>query len=98
MAYGRLSMSSREFYESTPREFNNRLRGFDQLEAERRRGEWERARFITFYLGQFDRKKVSKLTDLIRFDWDEDTAPPDPRKNPDIQKMFELWDKDINKE
>lgn len=34
---------------------------------------------------------------MTPFAWDEETTPEDPRQNPEIKKMFDLWDKDINK-
>lgn len=99
IAFGRLSMSSREFLKATPRQFRNRLIGFNELETERGRQAWERTRLLAYSMQQFDPKKpVPKITDWMPFLWDEKEQPTDPRKNPELQELFAAWDADINKD
>jgi hypothetical protein len=73
LAFGYLSLSVEEFWDLTPREFNNRLAGFFELQQFNQRMEWERCRWQTCYLLQPHTGKGKKIkpTDLIRFDWDK---------------------------
>lgn len=73
MAFGYLSLSVEEFWDLTPREFNNRLAGFFELQQFNQRMEWERCRWQTCYLLQPHTGKGKKIkpTDLIKFDWDK---------------------------
>ena len=68
-----MSLSVEEFWDLTPREFNNRLAGFFELQQVNQRMEWERCRWQTCYLLQPHSGKGKKIkpTDLIRFDWDK---------------------------
>jgi|TARA_R100000458_G_C8277521_1_gene253067 hypothetical protein len=73
LAFGYLSLSVEEFWDLTPREFNNRLAGFFELQQFNQRMEWERCRWQTCYLLQPHTGKGKKIkpTDLIKFDWDK---------------------------
>ncbi len=65
-------MSVEEFYNMIPRHFYNKLDGFFELEQLRDRSHWERVRWQTCYLIniQMPRGRSLKLTDLIKFDWE----------------------------
>ncbi len=56
-----------------PREFWNRVDGFNELENLRQRGNWERTRWSTCLLLniQLGKGKRLKPIDLIEFEWDE---------------------------
>lgn len=62
-----------EFYNMLPREFWNRVDGFNELENLRQRGNWERTRWSTCLLLniQLGKGKRLKPIDLIEFEWDE---------------------------
>lgn len=69
MAYGRLGWDEERFFNATPNYFFKALKGFNDLEEERQRGEWERVRMVGYwtlkpYMGKntiFTPKKVLPL-------------------------------------
>ena len=72
-AFGYLGLTSEDFWNSTPREFNNRIEGFLELQQFNQRMEWERCRWATCLIIQPNVTKRLKPTDLIKFDWDKKT-------------------------
>lgn len=64
-----MGMDPAEFWSMSWRDFQLKQRGFFELENERYKRSWEQARFIGFTANGF-RKKGSKMTDLIKFDWE----------------------------
>ena len=65
-AFGYLGLTSEDFWNSTPREFNNRIEGFLELQQFNQRMEWERCRWATCLIIQPNVKKRLKPTDLIK--------------------------------
>ena len=66
-------MNPDEFWDYTPRMFQLKLKGRNNLDFELLKGEWERVRFQTVALINSERKRSDqiKLKDLIEFDWEK---------------------------
>jgi len=65
-------MSYDEFYDSTPREFYNRLEGHRKAKEDEHRADWERARLVAFYAIVPHLKKGSgnSMDKVIPLPWD----------------------------
>lgn len=69
-----LSLSPKEFWESTPVEICNALDFSHKLREEEIRDRWDIMRLQTFYLININLDKNNQLSDpedLIKFPWDE---------------------------
>ena len=66
-------LSPDEFYNLTPREFNNKVTGYEQMIEQNDRLEWIRMRMLATTLLQPHLKKGSKLTPekLMPFHWEK---------------------------
>ena len=76
IALGYLNMSPDEFWDFTPRLFQLKLKGKRESDFELQKSEWERMRYQTVCLINKDRKRSDqiKLTDLTKFDWEENES------------------------
>jgi hypothetical protein len=72
LAYGRLGWSEKKFFKSSPEYFFKALKGFNDLEFERTKGEWERLRILGTWVLSPHTKKGHNLTPkkLMPFPWD----------------------------
>jgi len=72
LALGQLSWTPATFYEATPRELENALKGFFNLYEVGQQQSWERERWSTTVLVnlQLPKNKKVKATDLVRFPWE----------------------------
>lgn len=72
MAYGRLGWSKKKFLNCDPLYFFKALQGFNELEEERNRGEWERLRMLGTWILAPHQKKGANLTPkkLLPLPWD----------------------------
>jgi len=86
-------MSYDEFYNSTPRQFNNRYRGWEEIETKHHRTTWEQTRFIAYFniLPHVEKGKDFKETDLARFPWERSS------ENKKLLTREELLQKAIGK-
>jgi len=65
-------MTADEFWNMTPREFYNKLDGFQQHEQQQFQNSWDQTRFIAFCALKEDGKgRIRKPEDLMKFDWDK---------------------------
>jgi hypothetical protein len=76
IALGYLNMSPDDFWDFTPRLFQLKLEGKRKVDYELQKQDWERMRYQTVCLINKDRKRSEqlKLTDLVKFEWEEKTA------------------------
>ena len=67
-------MKVEEFYNMLPREFWNKVRGFNDLEEMRQRSDWLRTRWSTCLLLNIHMGKGKSLKprDLVIFDWEKE--------------------------
>lgn len=101
IAFGELGMTSSEFWNSSPKEFYYRQKGYYQKIHQREKNEWERARWMVFRMktGIADKKEIG-LTDICVFPWEEEkieaqNAPPDPEY---IKRMAAAMDRHAKQE
>lgn len=93
MAYGRLGWDEQKFWESSPSFLFKSLRGFNDLEEERDRKEWERLRILGTWVLKPHTKKPHDITPmkLLPLPWDKlRTKQEFLEKNKDL---IPLWDK-----
>ena len=71
-----MGMGVDEFYDMLPIHFFNKMDGFFEMEQLRERNEWDRCRWQTAYLVNIHlpKGKGVKLTDLVKFDWEQKDA------------------------
>tara|TARA_R100000664_G_scaffold22873_1_gene32398 strand:- start:53 stop:346 length:294 start_codon:yes stop_codon:yes gene_type:complete len=67
-------MKVEEFYNMLPREFWNKVKGFNDLEEMRQRSDWLRTRWSTCLLLNIHMGKGKSLKprDLVIFDWERE--------------------------
>ena len=67
-------MKVEEFYNMLPREFWNKVKGFNDLEEMRQRSDWLRTRWSTCLLLNIHMGKGKSLKprDLVIFDWEKE--------------------------
>ena len=63
-------MTTAVFYDLTPREWSNLVRGWSEKENRREQGAWERVRWQTAVLINPHTKKRIKPKDLMVFPWE----------------------------
>lgn len=73
MAYGRLNWDEDKFFYAKPSYFYKALKGFNDLESERQKAEWERLRLLGYWVTSPHTKKGSNLTPkkLLPLPWDK---------------------------
>ena len=73
MAYGRLGWSEKKFFKATPNYFFKAIKGFNELEEQRQREEWERLRILGVWVLSPHTKKGQNLSPkkLLPFPWDK---------------------------
>jgi hypothetical protein len=73
LAYGRLGWSEKKFFKSEPSYFFKALKGFNDLEQERQKNEWERLRILGTWVLSPHTKKGANLTpkNLLPLPWDK---------------------------
>ena len=77
MAYGRLGLDEDKFLNASPSYFAKALKGFNDLEFEREKANWERTRLIGYWTLNPYFKKGSNTTpkSFMKLPWDEDIKP-----------------------
>lgn len=83
--------------------FMDRMKVYEALECLAslhygKKEEWEQARFIAYMVGQVNSTKTLKLTDIIRFPWDEDVEEVviDENEIKRLQERTKLIEKKLN--
>ena len=73
MACGQLRLSPSEFWNITPRELHNAIRGHAEAEGLKQQSDWERTRWQTVALIniQLPKGKSVKAQDLALFPWEK---------------------------
>ena len=63
-----------EFYDMLPRQFWNKVKGFNDIEEMKQQSDWMRTRWSTCLLLNIHlgKGKSLKPTDLVAFDWEKD--------------------------
>jgi len=86
------------FYEHTPRQFLNYLKGVRFRESENHKATMEQTRLLAMYsiLPHHDAKKYGKLklADIFQFPWDEKKQQePEQDLEQQNEEAIKLWDK-----
>lgn len=78
VAFGMLNLTPNQLDDFTPREFENKLAGFEKLEKQRDINEWEKFRLLAATLLTPHTKKGRgiKPQKLWPFDWDKKVVGP----------------------
>jgi len=73
IAFGWLNLTPDQLDDFTPREFSNKLRGFEQLHELKSREDWERTRLLasTLLMPHTKKGKAVAPEKLWPFDWDK---------------------------
>lgn len=84
------------FYEATPRELENALKGFFNLHEVREQQAWERERWSTLVLVniQLPKNQKVKATDLVRFPWENKHKGPKLNKE-QAKAILSRWQKEV---
>jgi hypothetical protein len=94
LAYGRLGWTEERLLNCDMRVFELALKGFNELEEERVKGEWERLRMLGLWVLSPYQKKGANLTPqkVLSLPWD-----PEPETREQFLKrnkhLTPLWDK-----
>tara|TARA_R110000868_G_C10970676_1_gene769827 strand:- start:7700 stop:8020 length:321 start_codon:yes stop_codon:yes gene_type:complete len=97
---GQMKMDLGQFYEITPRQFQNYFDGWDSVYKQ----EWERTRIIAFYSALTGLKKGVQPDKLIKFPWDNDDkikGDETPANMPTIEEIEQsrlFWENQDKKE
>lgn len=93
IALGQIGLTSYQFWDMTPREFDNTISGWSKWSEVKEQLEWDRCRWQTSYLLQPHTKKGTKLrpTDLIKLPWDKKRIEQEKMENyPTKEDLLEL--------
>ena len=98
IALGRMGMHVNDFYELTPRQFSNKLKGFTESENFKDRAAWERMRFSTTALINIQLEKKDKIRpeQLCKFEWDSEKAKPAPMTDEQFIAAFSIKQRTTN--
>ena len=89
-----MGMSYDELYNSTPRNFNNKLIGFNAYQEQLMQDNWERTRVIIHSTLSPHTKKKLKPQELLPFPWDNKNKPKKEIASKEhIQKVIERYNK-----
>ncbi|RMH11187.1 MAG: hypothetical protein D6698_16755 [Gammaproteobacteria bacterium] len=98
LAFGWLSMSEEEFYNSTLRSFHNRLKGFEEREQSRQREDWTRTRWMILHLlsPHVKRTTFASLRRALRFPWEiEEERKKVAHFKGDVSGILAKWDAEM---
>lgn len=87
-----MGLSYNEFWNSTPRSFQNRQRGYLKKKQEDDRLKWELARYTSYnsMIVHISKKHQAPLHKLLPFPWDETKELRKITKQ-DTNKLIEKW-------
>lgn len=90
MAFGELGMTSSEFWDSSPRDLDNRYKGYLKTQQE----EWERTRWMVFRMKTTTEAETKggsmSVQDIAVFPWEEkQVKAKDKPLDPEKQKKLE---------
>lgn len=83
-------MTNDEFLDSTPREFDNRLRGFYEYRDVLEKAEWNRIRYMTEILANSTGNYKTPLK--LKFPWDDKGIETKTRSLEERKKIQEMCD------
>lgn len=86
-----MGLSLFEFYELTPRQFQNLFNGYADNKFEAEKSTWYQTRWMAFYAGLGNLKKGTTPEKLIEFPWEkilENTGVP---SDEEIQETRDRW-------
>jgi hypothetical protein len=80
VAFGWLNLTPEQLDDLTPREFNNKLRGFQELYELKSHDNWERSRLLasTLLMPHTKKGKGIEPQKLWPFHWDKKSETPKP--------------------
>lgn len=95
MACGEIGLDIQYFYQLTPREFNNIVKGFAKKREDALHLSWEQTRSIMFTVAAPNlpkSKKHLKITDFMPFPWEKSTTEKTKPNKEDLKEVFKKWD------
>lgn len=92
---GQLHWTPATFYEATPRELENALKGLFHFYELKEQQNWERERWSTSVLVniQLPKNKKIKATDLVQFPWEVKNKAPKLSKE-EAKTILSRWQKE----
>ena len=89
-----LKMGIGDFYDLTPRELQNAIKGYLTFEDSKQQSEWERVRWQTAVLVNIQLPKNKTITpqQLVKFPWEKKGKKEAPKLTPEqIKLRLERW-------
>lgn len=96
-ATGGLRLKPEEFYNLTWAEYDVMCEGYAKEREKEYKDRWDATRWMTFHLLniQIDkRKRFKRLTDLVRFPWDE-KKDYEPSTRERFDELCKMWGKTL---
>ena len=96
-ATGGLGLKPVEFWRLTWAEYEVMCDGYAKEQNKRYRETWETVRWSTFHLVNIHiakKDKLKRLTDLVRFPWDE-VRNYEPSTREEFDRLCKLWGKTL---
>lgn len=90
-------MSFQDFAQLTPEEFNSAYEAWLDEHNASARGEWERCRWICYFILKPYAKKSLRPTDIFKFEWDKPkgrgkmTKQEREAERKEFERLKELW-------
>lgn len=95
-----MNLTSEQFWNSTPREFFNRQKGYYRTLERQDRQEWIRTRWQTTFLLNIHLGKNQQIKphDLILFDWEETPKELEPMAPEIMEKVIAAMDREAKEQ
>lgn len=92
---GEIGLTITEFYDITPREFDNIVRGYKRKAEFNYKDGWEKTRRLAFAVTApyIPKKDNITLFDFMPLPWDPDKEKKPERTPEQVKNIFERWDK-----
>lgn len=88
MAFGCLGLTITQFEQHTPETLQAAIEGFKEQEKERERNEWERTRFLAFYIRNvLIQKPLRRPSDWFKFEWEQPEKKPQTAEQTEAAKL-----------
>ena len=81
-------MSVQDFCRCTPSEFRHIYDSWNDKETKREQRNWERTRLLCCYIIQPYSKKEIKVTDVIKFPWEEKAEEKAPITDEELHERY----------
>ena len=96
LACGELGLGYYDFYDLTPRSFQNIAEGYFASQQRAEQMQWEHTRFIAFWSTKQTKPSVTSPSQIITFPWEKEDNHKQIKqdnKEQEFNKCIEFWDK-----